>query len=172
MQGANRTEIVVTRRASLSHMSAPDLRAVVLLALLLLAAGRARAQSPSREPAQPPTPDRCFRARPALTYSATGIPEQGNTDPWSLVEFRADGRVGRPLLPLRHSERSRWRVLGDTLRLRLSDGLVGWDVVATPDSLAYVGIATYLTDVVVKGAEPLRVRVRLEPTVCISAPPA
>jgi hypothetical protein len=77
----------VSRCESLSRSRARGARVAALLLGLLLAGRGAEAQWPSIELAPPPTPNRCFRASPPLTYSATGIPERCNTDPWAIIEF-------------------------------------------------------------------------------------
>ena len=159
----------MTRRSISMHRQAA--RVPLLLAVLLLPSS-AHAQLTELNLARPMSPDRCLRARPALTYSAApGAPERGDST-WAIVGLLSDGRVTRPLLPPRHSRRSQWRMAGDTLRLRVSDGLVGWDVAAVPDSSGYSGVATYLTDVIVRGALPYRIPVFLHNTVCPTAPPA
>jgi hypothetical protein len=148
-------------------------RSILRLALVLaalLAPRLTNAQVTDLKLSRPDAPDRCLRARPALTYSAApGAPEAGDSS-WAIVALLADGRANRPFLSPRHSSRSTWRIAGDTLRLRVFDGLVGWDVAAVPDSLAYRGIATYLTDVNAVGWAPPRIPVRLEPTVCPAVP--
>ena len=143
------------------------LRVLVLLAALATFSRAAEAQLIPLFP--PPQPDRCLWSRPALTYSAApGAPDRGDSS-WAIVGLFADGRVSRPLLPPQRYDRSKWEIRGDTFHPRVFDGLVGWDVAAVRDSLAYAGIATYLSDVVVAGMRPHRIPVRLEPTVCPSA---
>lgn len=145
------------------------LRFVVLLAAISTTPRAAEAQLIPLFP--PPTPDRCLRSRPALTYSAaSGAPERGDSS-WAIVGLFADGRVTRPLLPPQRYDRSTWRMQGDSLHLRVFDCLVGWNVAAVGDSLGYTGIATYLTDVVVAGAQPHRIPVHLEPTPCPTTRP-
>jgi hypothetical protein len=54
----------------------------------------------------------------------------------------------------------------DTLHVRFSDGLVGWRLALTKSRQDWKGIATYLTDVVVAGAQPTQHPVVLERRLC------
>lgn len=101
----------------------------------------------------------CIRFREPLGYSATGAREQGDAK-WYVLQLADSGMVARPLFPKRERKqwayRSRWTANGDTLLVRVSDGLVGWDISLRRGRNGFQGAATYLTDVHVKGAFPLR----------------
>lgn len=134
-----------------------------LVWLILLGAGCAHHVAPSvanrREPIG------CYVAAPALTYSATGAPERGDTS-WALVRFDADGRATRPLRRLADDLRSSWRVEGDTLHATFTDGLAGWSLRLTADAAGWSGTALYLTDAIAVGVEPLRQQIVLSAHAC------
>jgi hypothetical protein len=90
----------------------------------------------------------CYFASPALTYSAKGEPEHGDSS-WAVVVLGEDGRVRRPLLRPFLDRNSSWKTVGDTLKLVVHDGLVGWKLSLLPDTNGWRGNATYLTDVIV-----------------------
>lgn len=93
----------------------------------------------------------CYFAVPALTYSFAGGPERGDTT-WAIVEARADRTTDRPLRRARWQHpRSVWRIVGDTLDLTITDGLVGWRLHLLPTPQGWQGKGRYLTDVVVVG---------------------
>ena len=92
----------------------------------------------------------CYLAEPALTYSAAGNLERGDSS-WSRAELLADGTARRPLLKARYDRGSTWRIEGDTLHVIFVDGLVGWRLQLTPSLNGWTGRATYITDVVVVG---------------------
>jgi hypothetical protein len=91
----------------------------------------------------------------------------------------ADGRVDRPALagPMdrrRWAYGSRWESVGDTLlHIRLASGTAGWNLRLVPvperSDTIYVGVARYLSDVIVRDTAassqppPVPVRVRREP---------
>jgi hypothetical protein len=112
-----------------------------LLLVTLLGSGRAFSQDvPDGQAAIG-----CYRATPALTYSAFGEPERGDTS-WAILRLSSDGRARRPLLRGNYDGSSRWSWRRDTLVVRLFDGLVGWDAALTRDAERWRGSATYLTD--------------------------
>jgi hypothetical protein len=104
----------------------------------------------------------CFRFEHPLGYSASGAREQGDSA-WYVLQLDDSGTVTRPLFPRRQREmwthRSGWTAKGDTLLVRVFDGLVGWDVSLWPTGNRFSGSATYLTDVRVEGWVPPRVEV-------------
>jgi hypothetical protein len=141
---------------------------LVRAAALLLPAGRIHAQDGAATPA---AIEGCYRADRALGTSAASangraipgevgrrIGEDSAAMP-RLATFRLlpDGRTARPgLLMADDWERgSLWSLDGDTLRVRLSTGMSGWALrlVRSPGEGdgSYVGVARYLTDVVVVG---------------------
>lgn len=108
----------------------------------------------------------CYFATPALTYSASGNPERGDSS-WAVLHLRASGVAIRPLLRKGNDARSTWRWVGDTLELIVSDGLAGWRLALTPTADGWVGTGSYLTDVLVVGPyERPRVRFTLERRSC------
>lgn len=118
--------------------------------------------------AQSPAPEGCYVATPALTYSATGNPERGDSS-WAVLHLRESGVARRPLLQPRIDARSAWRIAGDTLELIVSDGLAGWRLALLPSAEGWVGIGRYLTDVRVDGPyEPRSVRFSLQRRPCVS----
>jgi hypothetical protein len=152
------------------------------VATLILAGGAAVAQ------VGPPVG--CYRADRPLGTSASatgGIPTPG-LDTFRLLD---DGRVERPdvgrpsgftdameqAAQRSWARGSHWHTAGDTLYVRLSTGLSGWDLTLVPApagaDAAYSGVARYLTDVVVADSaawQPPRVTVRVTRGAC--TPPA
>jgi hypothetical protein len=116
----------------------------------------------------------CFRFKQPLGYSASGAREQGDAA-WYVLQLGDRGTVTRPLFPQRQREvwtrRSRWTAKGDTLLIRVSDGLVGWDISLWRERDGFTGVATYLTDVRVAGWVPPRLDVSAATIKC-PAPPA
>lgn len=110
----------------------------------------------------------CYRATPALTYSATGAPEQGDTS-WAIVRLMSDGKAARPLRPARDDLRSSWQSEGDTLRAVFFDGLAGWKLVLTADPAGWSGTAEYLSDALAVGREPYRHAITLRARACPGA---
>lgn len=114
----------------------------------------------------------CYHFAEPLGYSATGKLELGDSA-WYVIELRANGAVARPLFRDarqrdRWTERSTWRQTGDTLHIRVFDGLVGWDVTMRPESsVTYVGSAEYLSDVRGPDAPP-RVSIHARKVACAS----
>lgn len=116
----------------------------------------------------------CYHFAQPLGYSAMGKLELGDSA-WYVIELRPNGAVARPLFRDarqrdRWTQRSTWRQTGDTLHIRVFDGLVGWDVTMRAASAAvYVGSAEYLSDV--RGPDaPQRVPIRALKTGCASPP--
>jgi len=122
------------------------LRSAVLVGVAILAGRVAHAQNTSRVVG-------CYVAEPALTYSATGGPERGDTS-WAYAQFSANGKARRPLLRNDVDRNSSWRVEGDTLHVTFHDGLVGWRLRLVRVPRGWSGLATYLTDVRVVGRPP------------------
>lgn len=116
----------------------------------------------------------CLRFKQPLGYSASGALEKGDSA-WYVLQLEDSGRVTRPLFPQRRREmwtrRSRWTAKGDTLLIRVFDGLVGWDISLWREHDGFTGVATYLTDVRVAGWIPPRVDVSAAAIKC-PAPPA
>jgi hypothetical protein len=105
------------------------------------------------------TEGECLRFHEPLGYSASGALEQGDAK-WYVLQLADSGMVARPLFAKRErkqwASRSQWTTNGDTLLVRVSDGLVGWDLSLRRGRNGFQGVATYLTDVRVTGALPLR----------------
>ena len=115
----------------------------------------------------------CLRFEHPLGYSASGAREQGDSA-WYVLQLDDSGTVTRPLFPRRQREMwtrsSSWRAKGDTLLIRVLDGLVGWDVSLWPTGNRFSGTATYLTDVRVEGWVPPRVEVHAGRIKCTRSP--
>jgi hypothetical protein len=106
----------------------------------------------------------CYRFDRPLGHSASGDLERTDST-WYSVELREGGAIVRPRLQSaywrdQYARNSSWRASGDTLFVRVSTGLVGWDLTLAPEGSEYVGLARYLTDAIDIGAEPLFVPVR------------
>ena len=140
----------------------------------------------ARTTSDPRSPIGCYRAdRPLGTAASVtgGFPTPG------LATFRLlpDGRLDRPGVGAPEgfteamaasarrtwAEASRWQMAGDTLRIRLSTWTSGWDVELVPaladTGRSYVGVARYLTDVVVTDTaawQPPSAAVRVWPEPC------
>jgi hypothetical protein len=116
----------------------------------------------------------CFCFEHPLGYSASGALEQGDSA-WYVLQLNDNGTVTRPLFPPRQRElwtrQSRWTPKGDTLSVRVLDGLVGWDVTLWPSGKGFSGSATYLTDVRVEGWVPPRVEVHAARIKCPTSAP-
>jgi hypothetical protein len=121
----------------------------------------------------------CYRFDRPLGHSASGNLERADST-WYSLELREAGAVVRPHLQNaywrdQYARNSSWRAAGDTLFIRVSTGLVGWDLALALEGGQYVGRARYLTDAIDVGAEPLFVPVRGVREVCQkdrSPPPA
>jgi hypothetical protein len=133
----------------------------------------------------------CYRADRPLGTAASATGWESTTPGLETFRLLDGGRVERPGvgrppgLPLDVTEEalqrtwgrgSRWRAEGDTLYVTLSTRTSGWELklVPAPDGpdTVYVGVARYLTDVVVADTaawQPPRVMVRVERETC--APP-
>lgn len=116
----------------------------------------------------------CLRFKQPLGHSASGAREQGNAA-WYVLQLADSAIVTRPLFPKREGERwarlSRCTTKGDTLFIRVFDGLVGWDLALRREGHGFTGVATYLTDVFVAGWVPPRIDVHAATIKC-PAPPA
>ena len=91
----------------------------------------------------------CYRFDRPISYSGAGTRESGDSA-WYVLQLLPGGRVDRPLLLAgtrgRYSRRSTWRVAGDTLHIRVFDGLVGWDLALLPHDGQYRGTGEYMSD--------------------------
>lgn len=112
----------------------------------------------------------CYRADRPLRSS--GVDTARVTDPGMVRGARLylgrDGTITRRDLAGQW-RRSRWSEHGDTLQMRLSTGLVGWDLSLTRDTSgrnAFSGVAKYLTDVVSRGWIAPVVMVSLTREIC------
>lgn len=138
------------------------------LAILILVVGTMGVSAALQ--AQSAAPTGCYRFDRPLGFSATGDRERGDSS-WYRLQLLPEGKVARPALAEafwrdRFAQRSAWHTSGDTLFIRVSTGLVGWDLTLLAEARDYVGTARYLTDAVVLGAAPLDVRVRATRDVC------
>ena len=116
--------------------------ATILVAMGLAIAPSLRAQS--REPVG------CYRFDRPLGGSAVGSIEHADSAAYT-VQLLVGGKVARPAIPSaywrsEYARSSTWRMTGDTLLIRLSTSLVGWDIVLTPAGDSLVGSAHYLSD--------------------------
>ncbi len=105
------------------------------------------------------SPVGCYTATPALTYSAAGVLEQGDSA-WTVVQLLANGKARRPLLQQSRDSRSSWSMQRDTLTLLVFDGLVGWRSSLTRNATGWRGTSEYLTDVI--GGPAIRHPITLE----------
>jgi len=116
--------------------------ATILAAMVLAIAPSLRAQSVA--------PVGCYRFDRPLGGSAVASVERADSAAYTL-QLLAGGKVARPAIPSaywrsEYARSSRWRMTGDTLHIRLSTSLVGWDIVLTPSGDSLVGSARYLSD--------------------------
>jgi hypothetical protein len=107
----------------------------------------------------------CYVAKPALTYSATGGPERGDTS-WAYAQLSANGKARRPLLRSDHDGMSSWRAEGDSLHVTFHDGLVGWRLRLARVPQGWSGLATYLSDAIVVGQPPYEHQITLTRRSC------
>ena len=111
----------------------------------------------TRAPSLAEAPAGCYVFDRPISYSAAGTRESGDSA-WYVLQLLPAGGVDRPLMPAttrdRYAQRSTWRVVGDTLHMRVFDGLVGWDLALLRNSGRYRGIGKYLSDAIVIGREP------------------
>ena len=95
------------------------------------------------------TTPQCLRFMHPIGYSASGALEKGDTA-WYVLQLRDSGKVDRPLFPRlqrdRWAQSSRWTSTGDTLRISVFDGLVGWDISMWRARQGFAGVASYLSD--------------------------
>ena len=119
-------------------------------------------------------PTGCYRFNRPLGGSATGRLEAGDSA-WYRAQLLGGGLVVRPTLASaywreQYAARSSWHEHGDTLLVRLSTGLVGWDLTLIAEGNAYTGTARYLSDAL--GSQPYVILVQAERESCSGAPPA
>lgn len=114
--------------------------------------------------------DGCYRADRPLRSS--GVDTARVIDPGRIrgarLYLRRDGTVTRRDLAGQW-RRSSWRLQGDSLHVRLSTGLLGWDLLLTRNTSGsndFSGTARYLTDVVSKGWVPPVMTVSLFREIC------
>ena len=139
----------------------------VLCVTCLLVASPLLAQGSRRATANPVG---CYRASPALTYSAYGQPESGDSS-WAYVSLTADKKARRPMLQPSRDAGSEWSQSRDTLKLRLHDMLVGWDLTLTATESGWRGRGRYLTDVIVAGEKSFLRDFALTRMSCTDVPP-
>jgi hypothetical protein len=139
------------------------LRGIVLMLLLALCASSARAQN---------VPDvlGCWEASRSLgaRAKATGVPGEAR---FQTLRMSDSGHVHLPLLSggerVMWEARSAWSHGNDSLSLRVSTGLVGWQLhLRRTNSLMWSGSATYLTDAIARGRPPLREPIELTRVAC------
>jgi hypothetical protein len=141
-----------------SSMHVRGLYNVALVGAVLLGARGANAQQSTRVPG-------CYTASPALTYSATGEPEHGDTS-WAYVRLSADGKARRPLLSTDHDRGSSWTIDGDSLTATFADGLAGWRLRLVLVPQGWSGVATYLSDAYGVGQPPYQQSITLTRRSC------
>jgi hypothetical protein len=132
----------------------------VLIGALIFGVGAAQAQNSTRVVG-------CYIAKPALTYSATGGPERGDTA-WAYVQLSANGMARRPLLRNDADRRSSWLIQGDTLVATFHDGLVGWRLRLVHAQRGWRGLATYMSDALVVGQPPYQHKITFTRRSCVA----
>ena len=144
----------------------PLIRAIVGLSLVVTACS-------ARTGAIAEGPPGCYRFDRPISYSAAGAREAGDSA-WYGLQLLPAGRVDRPLMATptgdRYAQRSTWRLAGDTLHIRVFDGLVGWDLALLRTDGGYRGIGTYLSDAIVIGREPTTAAFSALRVDCAAAP--
>lgn len=89
-------------------------------------------------------PTGCYRFDRPISYSASGTRESDDSA-WYVLQLLPAGRLDRPLMATsmgdRYAQRSEWRVAGDTLHIRVFNGLVGWDLALLRTDGRYLGSA-------------------------------
>jgi len=117
----------------------------------------------------------CLRFDQPLGYWSTPNGEPSDSS-WYVIQLADSGVVRRVLRPAREREawirKNQWSLAHDTLRIRVADPPgVGWDVVLSERRGGhFTGMATYLTDVIVKGRVPVRMKVRATRIKCPALP--
>lgn len=138
-----------------------------IVLFLLLGACSARARPSSESPVG------CYHFDRPISYSATGEREAGDSA-WYVIRLLPDGRVERPSFVAarreRFARRSSWHKSGDTLHIRVFDGLVGWDLKLRSVEREYRGIGTYLSDAIVLGRPPFEAPFAANERQCVAAP--
>lgn len=146
-------------------------RAFALRRLIILGPAAVATNSLGSAPvraSQTPEPVGCYRFDRPLGHSAAGTAER-NDSTWYSLRLLPAGAVARPELasPIwrdQYAARSSWRAARDTVFIRVSTGLVGWDVALAGHDSQYVGTARYLTDAV--GGPPITTAVHAKREAC------
>ncbi|AMW04488.1 hypothetical protein [Gemmatimonas phototrophica] len=99
---------------------------------------------------------------------ATGVPSEAR---FQTLRLSDSARVHLPLLERGErtmwEARSGWSQRSDSLSLRVSTGLAGWQLhLRRIDQRTWRGTATYLTDAIARGRPPLRVPLELTRVAC------
>ena len=145
----------------------------ISLAKIIVAAAFALTAVSRLSQAQIPRTPGCYRFDRPLGGSASGAVERADST-WQFIQLSDSGIVRRPLRPRREREarlrKHQWSVSKDTVRFRVSDGLVGWDVSMWRSGSAFTGIASYLTDVITSEWKPPRVTVHAVQIACPALP--
>jgi len=115
------------------------------------------------------TATRCYRFDRPLGSSASRALERNDSTFYTL-ELRPDSTVALPGLEsaywrAQYAHASRWRARGDTLVIRISTGLVGWDLALIEQERRWVGTARYLSDAI--GGPPVVVPVHAVAESCL-----
>jgi len=115
------------------------------------------------------TPAGCYHFDRPLGSSASGALERDDSTFYTL-ELLPDSTVSLPALQssywrAQYAHASRWRIQGDTLVVRISTGLVGWDLALVPRERRWVGTARYLSDAI--GGPPIVVPVHAAAESCL-----
>ena len=99
---------------------------------------------------------------------ATGVPSESR---FHALRMSDSGHVHLPLLSGGErgmwEARSEWSLGNDSLSLRVTTGLVGWQLhLRRTNSRTWRGMATYFTDAIARGRPPLRVPIELTRVAC------
>ena len=146
---------------------------VAIAVLVLLAAPRLQAQG-----ATPVLG--CYRAdrllgvagpaRPGARQPLLAAPPAVEDSMMVYFRLEPEGRASRRMLAQHGAvwSGSRWTTSGDTLTVRLTPAMIAWrlELIGDHASGRYAGMATYLSDVVVRGSTPPRVPVRVWAVAC------
>lgn len=110
---------------------------------------------------QPPPVAGCYQS--SITLGPVGTVSLLHRDSaFQTFVLTDSGTVQLPLLESRQvrmwTERSTWQMRRDTLRVRVSTGLQGWEATVTLGAkrTQWHGTAQYLSDAIVRGQPPLR----------------